>query len=61
MAFVRSKKIKGNLYYYLVESKRVNGRVMQKVLRYFGSQQPPAKVFARKKRTKPQAKRKKSR
>ena len=34
--FVRSKKIGGGIYYYLVESKRVNGRVIQKHLKYLG-------------------------
>ena len=37
MAFVRSKKIKGNKYYYLVESKRIGSRVVQKVVRYLGA------------------------
>lgn len=38
MAFVRSKIIYGKRYYYLVENRRVNGKVRQKVLKYLGSQ-----------------------
>ncbi|MFH0979030.1 MAG: hypothetical protein V1837_07065 [Candidatus Woesearchaeota archaeon] len=37
MAFIRSKIINGKRYYYLVENHRVNGKVMQKVLRYIGT------------------------
>lgn len=37
MAFIRKKK-KGNTYYYeLVESNRINGKVTQKVLKYFST------------------------
>lgn len=36
MAFLRSKLVKGNEYWYLVENKRVEGKVAQKVLRYIG-------------------------
>jgi hypothetical protein len=36
VAYVRRKKIDGNWYFYLVDSKRVNGRVMQKVVCYMG-------------------------
>jgi len=36
MSFVRTKIIKGNQYYYLVENKRVNGVVRQKCLKYIG-------------------------
>ncbi len=37
MAFIRTKKIKGHKYYYLVESKRVGGSVVQRVLKYLGA------------------------
>ncbi len=36
MAYVREKKIAGQSYYYLVEGKRVDGKVKQKVVRYLG-------------------------
>jgi len=36
MVFIRTKKIKGQKYYYLVENQRVDGKVVQKVLRYIG-------------------------
>ena len=60
MAFIRYKKIKGNRYYYLVQSKRVNGRVMQKVLAYYGVRRPPALKVAVRKKRKLTAKKKKS-
>ena len=44
MAFIRSKKIKGISYYYLVESKRINGKVRQKVLKYIGNSERLAKM-----------------
>lgn len=34
--FARRKRINGNNYYYLVENRRVNGKVVQKVKRYLG-------------------------
>lgn len=41
MAYIRTKKIKGNnYYYYIVEGKRdKDGKVKQKVLKYLGSAQ----------------------
>ena len=36
MAYVRRKTVKGQDYFYLVESRRVDGKVVQKVLRYLG-------------------------
>ena len=36
MAFVRAKKINGKDRHYLVESRRINGEVRQKVLAYLG-------------------------
>jgi len=36
MAFIRSKKIRGQAYYYIVENQLVDGRVKQKVLMYLG-------------------------
>jgi len=37
MAYIRSKKIKGNTYYYIVEGNLVKGKVKQKVKRYLGN------------------------
>lgn len=39
MAFVRSKKIKGRAYYYLVENVREGDKTYQKVIKYLGSDQ----------------------
>ena len=36
MAFIRTKKINGKTYYYLVESIRVDGKIKQKVVKYIG-------------------------
>ncbi|VVB51004.1 Uncharacterised protein [uncultured archaeon] len=38
--FVRTKTISGRTYYYLVENKRINGKVRQKVLEYIGPTAP---------------------
>lgn len=40
MAFIRSKKIKGHIYYYLVESYTKEGRIKQRVLKYLGKEIP---------------------
>ncbi|MEA2036783.1 MAG: hypothetical protein U9O94_04705 [Nanoarchaeota archaeon] len=38
MAYVRTKKIKGKTYYYVVEGKRDDeGKVKQKVIKYLGT------------------------
>jgi len=37
MSFIRSKKIKGKTYYYIVENKWIFGRVKQYVLMYLGT------------------------
>ncbi|MFA6329588.1 MAG: hypothetical protein WCX64_02795 [Candidatus Micrarchaeia archaeon] len=36
MAFIRTKRVKGILYRYRVESTRVGGKVQQRVLEYLG-------------------------
>lgn len=36
MSFVRKKYFNGNCYRYLVETKRVNGKVVQRHLKYLG-------------------------
>ena len=46
MVYIRSKKIKGNTYYYVVEGKLdKEGRVKQKVLMYLGNVDHVLKVF----------------
>jgi hypothetical protein len=45
MVYIRSKKIKGKIYYYVVEGKLVNGKVKQKVLKYLGNVANILKVF----------------
>ena len=45
MAYIRSKKIKGYTYYYLVEGKLVEGKVKQKVKRYLGNVRHIEEVF----------------
>ena len=38
MAYIRTKKIKGKNYYYIVEGKRnEEGKVKQKVIKYLGT------------------------
>ena len=39
-AYIRTKRIKGFLYYYLVKAYRIEGAVRQKVLRYYGARPP---------------------
>ena len=45
MVYIRSKKIKGKTYYYVVEGKLVKGKVKQKVLKYLGSVANILRVF----------------
>jgi len=52
MAYVRSKKVKGNTYYYLVKSVRERGRVRQVVLDYLGAEKPGAEEIGRLKKRK---------
>lgn len=40
MVFIRSKRIKGREYYYLVKSARRGGKVQQIILEYLGSKYP---------------------
>ena len=37
MAFIRRKKVKGKIYYYIVKSYKDKGRVKQKNLFYIGT------------------------
>ena len=45
MAYIRSKKVKGNTYYYVVEGKLVRGKVKQKVIKYLGNINHVLEVF----------------
>ena len=45
MAYIRSKKIKGKIYYYIVEGKLIKGKVKQKVLLYLGNIENIINVF----------------
>ena len=37
MTFIRKKKVRGKLYYYVVENNLVRGKVKQKVIYYIGT------------------------
>jgi len=37
MAFIRRKRVKGKIYYYVVESYKEKGKVKQRVLCYIGT------------------------
>jgi len=52
MAYVRSKKIKGQTYYYVVEGNLVKGKVKQKVLKYLGNVNHILGVFTEYKKAK---------
>ncbi len=46
MAYIRSKKIKGKIYYYVVEGKLdKRGKVKQKVIMYLGNTKHILEVF----------------
>jgi len=45
MAYVRSKKIKGKTYYYIVKGELIKGKVKQKVILYLGNVDNIIKVF----------------
>lgn len=46
MAYIRNKKIKGKIYYYIVEGKLdKRGKVKQKVILYLGNTENIIKVF----------------
>ena len=46
MVYLRTKKIKGNTYYYAVEGKRDSrGKVKQKVIKHLGTTENILKVF----------------
>ncbi len=43
--FIRKKKVRGKLYYYIVENKLVDGKVKQTVLMYLGNTENILKKF----------------
>jgi hypothetical protein len=45
MVYIRSKKVKGQTYYYVVEGKLIKGKVKQKVLKYLGNVANILRVF----------------
>jgi len=45
MAYIKSKKIKGKIYYYIIEGNLIRGKVKQKVLMYLGNAENILKVF----------------
>lgn len=54
MVYIRSKKIKGKIYYYVVEGKLdKKGKVKQKVIMYLGNAKHILKVFDFYKKNKP--------
>lgn len=47
MAHVKRKRIRGNDYYYLVQSYRKGGKVKTRTLRYLGKQPPAPETVGR--------------
>ena len=45
MAYIRSKKIKGKIYYYIVKGELIKGKVKQKVIIYLGNAKHILEVF----------------
>jgi len=45
MTYIRSKKVKGKIYYYAVEGKLIKGKVKQKVIMYLGNAKHILEVF----------------
>jgi len=45
MAYIKKKKIKERIYYYLAESYREGGKVKTRTLRYLGTE-PPDKILS---------------
>ena len=45
MVYLRSKKVKVHIYYYVVEGKLIRGKVKQKVLKYLGNISHILEVF----------------
>ena len=47
MTYVRTKTIKGQTYYYLVESHREGDKVRQRVIKYLGKEKPSPEELER--------------
>lgn len=47
MAFLRSKIINGKEYFYLVENRRENKKVRQKVIKYIGDRKKVAGILSK--------------
>ena len=45
MAYIKNKKFKGRIYYYLAESYREGGKVKTRTLKYLGTD-PPDKALS---------------
>jgi hypothetical protein len=45
MAYISKRKVGNGIYYYLVEGKRVDGKVKQKVLAYIGDKDKLRKLY----------------
>lgn len=45
MSFIRTKTIRGNRYDYLVQNRRVDGKVVQKVVKYLGKNEGNGNVW----------------
>jgi len=43
--YLRTKKVKGKTYYYLVESSKEGGKIKQKVVAYLGNAKKIKKMF----------------
>ncbi|MCI0410654.1 MAG: hypothetical protein L0191_19200 [Acidobacteria bacterium] len=44
MAFLKRKRVRGNIYYYIVRSVRCGDTVHEKVLEYLGRDPEPARL-----------------
>ena len=49
MVFIRSKKIKGKTYYYIVENKRQGKTIKQQVIKYIGTADKLLQILQNKK------------
>ncbi|MEK6839979.1 MAG: hypothetical protein AABX72_03490 [Nanoarchaeota archaeon] len=43
--YLRTKKVKGKTYYYLVEYSKVNGKIKQKMVAYLGNAEKVKEMF----------------
>jgi len=55
--FLRSKKIQGHTYYYLVETIVEKGKIKQKVVKYLGTAENILKVFEQTEHKRPRKRR----